>query len=299
MKTVILTFLATLLLAGSAPAQMIMKDGGMSDMQGMQAMAMGMGPAAMAEVVGPDLMAACQTDLGPLGLSAEVRASIEDKRFELRKAAIRTVADLQVLRLELGRLIERRDFDPAAAKKVIEEMSGKEAALRASHVEFLSFVGSRLTEEQWQKLRRRGRAAMPGMQDGAMAMMGGEGGMMAGMEGDMAAPPKEGPSKGATSGKTQEKEEAGVTVKVTSRGGEATLQFQVSLDTHSVDLGAYRFDEVVVLRAGGKEYRPRVLSEEAQGHHRAATVEFDNPGARKMEIIVRGVAGVAERVFPF
>jgi hypothetical protein len=34
-------------------------------------------------------------------------------------------------------------------------------------------------------------------------------------------------------------------------------------------------------------------------HHRPAVVEFDNPGAKEFELVVKDVAGVKERVFKF
>ncbi len=35
------------------------------------------------------------------------------------------------------------------------------------------------------------------------------------------------------------------------------------------------------------------------GHHRSAVIEFENPKTREVEIAVKDVAGIKERVFKF
>lgn len=127
---------------------------------------------------------------------------------------------------------------------------------------------------------------MKGMMPQGMMMQGMMGGTTA------AAP--------ATGGrKTQEKAEAGVTVKVALESSDGALRFKVALETHTVDLDQYKFDEIVALRAAGKEYKAMVKSQESSGHHRSAVVEFENPKAMEVEVVVKNVAGVGERVFKF
>ncbi len=94
----------------------------------------------------------------------------------------------------------------------------------------------------------------------------------------------------------------GVTVDVTflKERGEAPT-FQVVLDTHSVNLDGYRFEEIVRLRDGrGSEVAPAVVEgAKGSGHHREATVRFTwpDPKPNSLELVVKGVAGVPERVF--
>ncbi len=108
------------------------------------------------------------------------------------------------------------------------------------------------------------------------------------------------PTAPATGGqKTLEKSEAGVTVKVTPEGSDGTVRFKVALETHAVDLDKYKFEDIVALRAGGKEYRGRVISREGSGHHRSAVIEFENPKTKEFAIVIKDVAGVKERVFAF
>jgi len=94
----------------------------------------------------------------------------------------------------------------------------------------------------------------------------------------------------------------GVTVAVTFLKDRADAPvFEVILDTHSVNLDGYRFEEIVRLRDGrGGEVTPvAVEGAKGSGHHREATVRFAWPDPRPagLELLVKGVAGVPERVF--
>ncbi len=94
----------------------------------------------------------------------------------------------------------------------------------------------------------------------------------------------------------------GVTVTVTPISEPAdTPTFLVSLDTHSVDLDVYKFKEIVRLRDGrGAEVAPTAVKDaEGGGHHRRATLQFawPEPKPKSLEVVVKDVAGVPERVF--
>jgi hypothetical protein len=77
--------------------------------------------------------------------------------------------------------------------------------------------------------------------------------------------------------------------------------FQVVLDTHSVNLDAYRFEEIVRLRNGQRaEVAPAAVEEgKGSGHRREATVRFawPDPRPKSLGLVVKGVAGIPERVF--
>lgn len=96
----------------------------------------------------------------------------------------------------------------------------------------------------------------------------------------------------------QEKAEAGVTVKITLEN-QSPWRFKTVLDTHSVALDKYDFREIVVLRINGTEYGAKVVSEEGSEHHRSAVLTFEAPQTRKVQIAVKNVAGIKERVFVF
>lgn len=193
MKRLIYVLAAVVLAAASANAQMMMGEGGMQGMGGMgrmggmMSMHGSMGMPGMMDDGGVNLMAACMADLDELGLSGGARKAIEDRRFEVRKKAIRIMADMRVLRMEAGRLLEERSFDPKAVEAKLSEVSAREAELRAVHVGLLYELGKVLTDEQWTKLKAM--AAM--MDDGGcgkcmqMRMMHGRGSMMNMMDGGM------------------------------------------------------------------------------------------------------------------
>ncbi len=126
-----------------------------------------------------------------------------------------------------------------------------------------------------------------------------QGMMMQGMMGGAASAEAKVGEKIDSSLKTQEREEAGVTAKVSLESMNGAITFKIVLETHTVDLEKYKFDEIVVLRAAGKEYKAWVKSLEGSGHHRSAVIEFDNPKAKEVEIVIKDVAGVKERLFKF
>lgn len=103
---------------------------------------------------------------------------------------------------------------------------------------------------------------------------------------------------------TQEAEAAGVTVKVTYENpGVDSPEFKIKLDTHSVDLDRYRLEDNTVLRDdAGNEYRAEAASSSGSGHHSETALVFKDAkvsGSKYVEIVVRGLAGVDERVFRF
>ncbi len=93
----------------------------------------------------------------------------------------------------------------------------------------------------------------------------------------------------------------GVTVTTTLLDNSRdNATFQVALNTHSVNLDVYDFKEIVRLRDGrGGELAPTVQDVEGAGHHRRATVRFalPKPQPKSLVVVVKGVAGVPERVF--
>jgi len=103
---------------------------------------------------------------------------------------------------------------------------------------------------------------------------------------------------------TREAQAAGVTAKATYKNpGAPTPVFDVLLDTHSVELDKYRFEDIIELRdqAGG-EHEPVLVSSKGSGHHREATVEFkgaDLTGSDYVELVIKDVAGIPERVLRF
>lgn len=106
----------------------------------------------------------------------------------------------------------------------------------------------------------------------------------------------------AASNATRTNSGGGVTVKVTPVDLKASgdLRFEVVLDTHSVDLDAYDLKSLVILRdRAANVYHPTAVESKGSGHHRSATVIFAKPSnsTKHVELVIRGVAGVKERVF--
>ena len=94
----------------------------------------------------------------------------------------------------------------------------------------------------------------------------------------------------------------GVTVKITLLDAKASgeMRFQVSLDTHSVNLDGYDLKALTLLRDdGGNDYSPTTVESKGSGHHREAILRFAKikSGTKRVELVVRNVAGVKERLF--
>jgi hypothetical protein len=99
-----------------------------------------------------------------------------------------------------------------------------------------------------------------------------------------------------------------VTVEVDWPGVSAGLVFRVSMNTHSVGLDGYDLRKLAVLRVNGtREITPISWDAPLGGHHRSGTLVFPTtaadgtpllgPAARSMDLVIRGVADVPERVF--
>jgi hypothetical protein len=94
----------------------------------------------------------------------------------------------------------------------------------------------------------------------------------------------------------------GVTAKVTYLNPKSSddPRFQVVLDTHSVALDSYDLKAISLLRDDtGKTYLPNSVENKGSGHHREVTLTFPkvSPDAKRVEIIIKDLAGVQERTF--
>lgn len=114
------------------------------------------------------------------------------------------------------------------------------------------------------------------------------------------------PAKPGTATRTSEGGE--VTVAVSWKGSRAGPVFEVAMDTHSVDLDGYDLGKLAVLRNDrGVEVRPGGWNAPKGGHHREGTLSFPakdadgrpviGPDTRRIELVIRDVAGVPERRF--
>ena len=116
--------------------------------------------------------------------------------------------------------------------------------------------------------------------------------------------PSSGSSHEPTNGLVQSSVGDAVTIDVEwIKEGDGLLIFDVSMNTHSVDLDGYDLRELAVLRDDtGNEYHPVSWDSAAGGHHRGGTLTFPIPDsvsqakAKYIEMMIRDVAGIEERV---
>jgi hypothetical protein len=92
-----------------------------------------------------------------------------------------------------------------------------------------------------------------------------------------------------------------VTVKATYLAQTAhESRFSVMLDTHSVNLDMYDLTALSVLRDDtGLTMQPTGAENKGSGHHREVILTFPRPSMDRkwLELVVKDVAGVKERVF--
>ena len=108
----------------------------------------------------------------------------------------------------------------------------------------------------------------------------------------------------APSGFTHTDSGGGVTVNVTYVHPKDTneIRFEVVMDSHTVNLDPYDLKALSLLRDDtGKNYQPTKLASKGSGHHREFTISFPkiSPPAKRMELVIKEVAGIKERMFFF
>jgi hypothetical protein len=115
------------------------------------------------------------------------------------------------------------------------------------------------------------------------------------------------PAAALQAGATQTNEGGQVTIAATLQGSGAPTVFTIAMNTHAVELDGYDLKQLAVLRIdGGREVQPSSWDAPKGGHHRSGTLTFPATdadgkpliasGTRTIELIIRNVAGVPERV---
>jgi hypothetical protein len=105
---------------------------------------------------------------------------------------------------------------------------------------------------------------------------------------------------------TQTSEGGQVTIEATLQDSSAAPAFKITLDTHAVDLDGYDLAQLAVLRTDqGQIVQPMGWDAPKGGHHREGTLTFPataangsatiGPETRRVELVIRDVAGVPER----
>ncbi len=91
-----------------------------------------------------------------------------------------------------------------------------------------------------------------------------------------------------------------VAVKPTALEVGKPIVFDIAMNTHSVDLSD-DMTQITILRDDtGKEYKPTAWDGPGGGgHHRSGTLTFAALSAKPkfVELVIKGLAGVSERVF--
>lgn len=125
-----------------------------------------------------------------------------------------------------------------------------------------------------------------------------------------AASPGTGSASNDSGSTTRQSQGGNVTIGVTLQNpSDATgpLIFSVAMDTHAVNLDNYDLSQLAILRNDrGQEVKPEQWDAPLGGHHRSGTLAFPTTdvlgkpllgsGTKVVELVIRDVAGVKERV---
>jgi hypothetical protein len=123
----------------------------------------------------------------------------------------------------------------------------------------------------------------------------------------VAPTPASDPTPVAGGGRTQVVDGGQVTVRVSWAGPSAGPVFDVTVDTHAVDLDGYDLTGLATLRLGdGRQVAPTSWEAPRGGHHRIGKLAFPAAtadgkavlaGPGSVELVIRDIAGVPERAF--
>lgn len=114
-----------------------------------------------------------------------------------------------------------------------------------------------------------------------------------------------GPTGGASevTGAARTSEGGEITVVVLWPGPAEGTVFDVTLDTHSVDLDALDLTDAILRNDRGERLNPEPWAAPKGGHHREGALRFDDgagsllANARWIELVLIGVGGIPERTF--
>lgn len=107
------------------------------------------------------------------------------------------------------------------------------------------------------------------------------------------------PLETVTEGKQQSADDVSIEINYLSgKSGENKLVFEISLNTHSVDLDDIDFQKSVVMEKDGQTFIPLDVEISGSGHHRSAVLSFPGVGV-PLKIVFLGTAEIEKKEFEF
>ncbi len=215
--------------------------------------------------------------------------------------------------IEIQELLVKDKIDLSEVEEKLKAMGALNTDMNMEGIRTLEKALTVLTPEQRKKIKAlfKGSTYLRTMRMGP-----GQGGMMGGgmMKGMMAKGGAMAETKTAQASLTRTDSQGPVTVVVTylnpqQKGGEGELAFEVKMDTHTVELGQHKLEELSILRNDkGEVVKPlRWETLTKEGHHISGNLIFSNvvspgkyivgPDTKYIELMIGEIGGVRERVF--
>lgn len=107
------------------------------------------------------------------------------------------------------------------------------------------------------------------------------------------------PLETVTGEKQQPADDVSVEINYLSgKSDESKIVFEISLNTHSVDLDDIDFQKSVVMQRGGQTFAPSKVENSGSGHHRSVVLSFPGVGV-PLKIVFLGSKEIERREFGF
>lgn len=86
------------------------------------------------------------------------------------------------------------------------------------------------------------------------------------------------------------------------QGDDSKLLFDVSMETHSVNLETYKMENISFVRFDDRKKKNALgwLKPGGGGHHISGTLQFPGPipdSAKSLQVVIEGIDGVSQRLF--
>jgi Spy/CpxP family protein refolding chaperone len=115
---------------------------------------MGMGDMDMMGMGNMGMMGMCAGQADPLGLTDDQVMKMKPVTIDMQKKQARFMADLKIAQIELGEIMDVKDFDLEKANAAVKKIEDTRTSHQLEMVKNMKEIRTILTEEQFNKSRK-------------------------------------------------------------------------------------------------------------------------------------------------